>query len=257
MKIDSARYWRDGYLTIRGAFTRAEVADYRAKALANAGKGGDLLTRPDFQNFVLDPRIVTAAGELLDGDPLYFGFSSANLAVTPATGSWHRDCADRLDFTASDWQSRYTLLRFGLYLQDHKRHSGGLNVRPTSHEAATAGTEEVAYVNSAVGDLVVWNLRTLHSGDGQRLKFPWWKDLDPKKFDRIPAWNVMPKHDSRIALFATYAVESVHLDYYIEYLKTRDFMLRMWNSSTMSGEVADRAAKAGLKLRDVRSELDS
>ena len=257
MKIDVARYWNDGYLKIPGAFTSAEVEDFRTKALANAGKGGDLLTRPDLASFVLDRRLVSAAGELLDGDPLYFGFSSANLAVTPATGSWHRDCADRLDFSASDWQSRYTLLRFGLYLQDHKRHSGGLNVRPTSHEAATAHTEKVAYVDSGVGDLVVWNLRTLHSGDGQRMRFPWWKDLDPKQFDRVPAWNLMPKHDTRIALFATYAIESVHLDYYIDYLKTRDFMLRMWNSSEMSDETNDRAKKSGLKLRNVGSELDA
>ncbi len=255
MKIDTAKYWNDGYLKIPGVFSKEEVANLRAKAIATAGTGGDLLSQPELSEFVLDRRLVDAAGELLDGDPLYFGFSSANHAVTTATGSWHRDCADRLDFSAPDWRSRYTLLRFGLYLQDHKRHSGGLNVRPTSHEAETAKTDKVAYVDSAVGDLVVWNLRTLHSGDGQRMRFPWWKDVDPKKFERVPTWNVMPKHDTRIALFATYAVESTHLDYYIDYLKTRDFMLRMWNTSTMTDDVCDQAAASGLKLRNVRDEL--
>ena len=39
---------------------------------------------------------------------------------------FHKDNADRVDPNAPDWNGRYTVLRFGIYLQDHYRHTGGL-----------------------------------------------------------------------------------------------------------------------------------
>jgi hypothetical protein len=59
-----------------------------------------------------------------------------------------------------DWHGRYTALRFGIYLQDHTTHTGGLNLRDRSHNTVSLTTGRTIYLQSAVGDVVVWRLRT-------------------------------------------------------------------------------------------------
>src|SRR5688572_27727505 len=144
--VDTGRFWQDGYLIVRKVFSPDEIAAFReattqqfkldeAKGLTLLednvhGVKGDILSKEFLREILLDERVLDVARKILGERPVYFGDSNYQIAVPWGQthlkgGHWHKDNrrSDRDDPTGLDWQGQNPIIRMGLYLQDHSRHS--------------------------------------------------------------------------------------------------------------------------------------
>jgi hypothetical protein len=188
---------------------------------------------------------------------MYAGDSS--FTINSKQHGFHKDNADRNDPNAPDWQSRYTILRFGIYLQDHETYTGGLNLRVGSHEQASLQTGRNVYVRNRLGDLAVWSLRMTHSGNGDLRTWPTWGG-DPKPTKQMGHhpfwWRVAPSPGDRMAVFAALGLDDAHHHRYVEYLKSRTYICNIWRRSRYDEEALAEAKRAGLTVRDVPREIE-
>lgn len=189
MNIDKEFLKNNGYCIIKNVFDSEEITEFRKIAyetlaqdkLNNKGKkvvtdfknvfypNGDLLTRP-LKKILLSDKILKIAETILDAKPIYFGDSTYQIGI--GDRGFHRDNVDRISNQGEDWIGEYDIIRIGVYMQNHDEYSGGLKVIAGSHIGKNS---KKVFVNSKAGDVVVWNLRTLHSGNAVRLKF--WPSL--------------------------------------------------------------------------------
>jgi hypothetical protein len=255
IEVDVPAFWENGWQILRGVYTPEEIQKFRNGAYASKGIGGELLSRPLMRDAILDGKMVEVARQILGSDDiLYAGDSS--FTMNSKQNGYHKDNADRKDPNAPDWQGRYTILRFGIYLQDHTTHTGGLNLRDRSHNTPDLSVGKTVYVKTGPGDLAVWSLRTTHSGNGNLLSFPRRVTPEPGSKDRWPFFFREAKPDGdRLAIFVALGLDDHHHERYTEYLKTRKYMVEMWRRSKLEPEVFDRAAQIGLKIRDMYSEV--
>jgi hypothetical protein len=134
----SAQFATDGYILQPSVFSAEEIKLFRQKVydqyaidesagltfqLTNTSSKaryakGCLLSKILLRDILLEPRILRFAQEIVGTEKLiYFGDSSYQIGT--GLRGFHRDCIDRVYNSGPDWQSKYTLLRIGLYLQDH------------------------------------------------------------------------------------------------------------------------------------------
>jgi hypothetical protein len=254
--VDVDGFWRDGYTIVRGVYSKDQIQQMRTAAYQAVKMGGDLLGNPHLQHVLLDGNMVNIARQILGEDEIMYAGDSS-VTINSKSHGYHRDNADRNDPDAPDWQSRYTILRFGIYLQDHSRHNNGLNLRVGSHDMPQPGRGKNIYVRSKVGDIGVWSLRTAHSGNGTLIRFPWWvDDPDPRMDGKYPKWwRVAKQKGDRIAVFAALGLDDAHHERYIQYLKTRKYMCDIWRQTKYDEETLARAAKIGLKVRNLPEEI--
>ncbi len=255
--VDVDGYWKKGYTIVRGVYSPSEVEAFRAAAKQSKGPKGDLLANPLLQSFLVDGRLVEIARQILGREDILYGGDST-FTINSNSHNYHKDNTDRKDPNGPDWRGRYTVLRIGLYLQDHRRHSGGLNLREGSHNTTDESEGRNVYVRTGVGDVAVWSLRTSHAGYGTLLRFPWWIDPHPSDDGKYPKWWRPYKMatDDRMALFAALGLDDDHHARYVEYLKTRTYIVGMWRNSVYDDETLAKAADVGLRVRDVRREIE-
>ncbi len=256
------QFQRDGFVIARSVFSPSEIDGFRAAVVREAerakrlgrmfeAKGdeivpvGDLQGREGLRSIVFDDRLLRVARTLLGRDGLvYFGDSS--VMVGGDIRGYHKDNSVRDRASHPDWQSPYTLLRMGIYLQDHERFSGGLKVRRGSHLFPDVTTGAIVAVPTRPGDVVIWSLRTTHSGHTVRLRGAPWLPLQPRFEARLPKALRIPEPCTRLAAFITYGLDDAHLKRYID--KHRDlvgypenYLYKSWLHS-YGGEELDRLA---------------
>ncbi|MEO1057340.1 MAG: hypothetical protein AAFY28_10545 [Actinomycetota bacterium] len=254
--IDVDRFWRRGFAIVRNAYTADEIAAFRRAVDATDAPKTDLLSNPHLRSVLTDGRLITVAQRLLNAPTIVYSGDSSFTVGRRQIG-WHKDNADRDDAQAPDWQGRYTILRFGLYLQDHRWHTGGLNLRAASHMTTDLSAGRCRYVRSGLGDLVVWSLRTTHSGNGMLLRMPWGVHPPPHRQRSIPGWAAAPSPaGGRMALFAALGLDDAHHRRYAEYLRTRTYMVDIWRNSRYDDEAKRAAADAGLEVWDMPLSID-
>ena len=255
-EVDTQAYWKDGFTIVRNVFTKQEINDLRAAAYESRDVGPmDLLSRPKMRHVLLDGRLVEITRRILGRDDIvYYGDSA--YTITPGRPGYHKDNADRTDGNAPDWKDPYTQVRLGIYLQDHYRHSGGLNVRLGSHNKVSNKLGETVYVRTRVGDVGVWSLRTSHSGGGTLLRFPWWWHPSPANAKKVPRILIAPPERERISVFAALGADDEHAERYVEYLKTRTYMVRSFRAASYDDEVYLPAKEIGLRIREVGKEIE-
>jgi hypothetical protein len=256
IKVDVDAFWRDGYQVLPGVYTPEEIKKFREGAYASRSHGGDLLSNPHLRHALTDGRMAEVARQILGSDDVWYAGDSS-FTINSGQHGYHKDNADRTDPNAPDWQSRYTILRFGIYLQDHYKHTGGLNLRHASHNTVSLKEGEHRYIRNHVGDLAVWSLRTSHSGNGTLLKFPrWHSPLPPVKPDEFPWYYRPAKADGdRMAIFAAIGLDDAHHHRYVDYLKTRTYICRIWSKSPYDDAAIAEAEANGLKVRNVPKEI--
>lgn len=247
------QFWKQGYLLVKGVFSAAEIHRFRelvtrvqlrtsgtAESLILPRSGvinivGDMLGKRELKEvdyIILDQRLLACVKDLL-GDRLAYTGESAML-IGEGTRGWHKDNVDRARPGGEDWQGKYDVVRCGIYLQDHSRHSGGLKVKVGSHEHVSRwhrdgtwggrlslGAGLATNVDSEPGDVVIWNLRTTHSGNVVRLRglprFP----LLPLLESRVPRALRVPEAATRMFVVCTFGAPGRHLDNYIAYQRSR------------------------------------
>jgi hypothetical protein len=267
-ELDRSRLIERGYTVVRGLFEPEEIARLRTVALETmeelkqqgltaieAGREGDmrysscdLLSISQLRQVLLDPRLVQAAKELLGGEPSYFGDSSFRIGKN-GYRAWHRDNVDRVRWRGGpDWRDPYPLVRCGLYLQDQSRRSGGLAVRPHSNRPGRRLPTLPALVDAGAGDLVAWDLRTVHAGEVVRVRGLRKLALNPRLQTYMPESMRLPDDQPRIVLFMTFGLGGAHLDNLLGYYRTRDYMCDSWMNSRFGPEVWAEAESAGLHV---------
>ncbi|TDU83355.1 hypothetical protein EV138_5819 [Kribbella voronezhensis] len=256
-KVDAAGFWDNGWTIVRGVYTAEDVKRLRDAAYwSRKHFGGDLLANPRLREVLTDGNFVQIARRILGDDKIVYCGDSA-FTVNGVQRGFHKDNADRVDPQAPDWNGRYTILRFGVYLQDHYRHTGGLNLRHQSHNTPDLSVGKNVYVRTRPGDVAVWSLRTTHSGNATLLRFPKSYAPLPHQHDKFPSWLVAPRDGDRIALFAALGLDDAHMSRYVDYLKTRKYMCDIWRRSRYDESAVSAAEQAGLIVRNVPAEIEN
>lgn len=266
---DILRFQREGYLHIRNVLERNEVEllrtaivrhTERAKSLGHVLRVatgetvpvGDLLGRSGVGWLLSDARIVEIARRLIGRDDIVY-FGDSGIMVGGDGRGFHKDNTNRDTAAHPDWQSPYTLIRMGIYLKDHAYHSGGLKVRRSSHLHADVTSGRIVNVPSHPGDIIVWSLRTTHSGHTIRVRGLPFLRLQPRFEQRLPKWVRMPEDGTRIAAFLTFGTDDEHLRNYVakhtDFDAYRDnYLYKSWLRSDGSDAAVKRLADAGVRL---------
>jgi len=272
ISIDQNRFWRDGYLILKNMFSAEEIARMREDVFAslkgreqNGEPVVDALADPHLQHWVHDERLIHVAKTLLGKDNLVYygdgGYAVVGHGYTPGkdVGGWHRDNTDRSDVNAPDWQGRYSLVRFGFYLQDHSSSSGGLIVRRESHNRILRGWKAHShdrYLNTGIGDVGVWSMRLQHAGLGRCIRgFPRLA-LGPYLQKRLPEFLQAPfPKEERTGFWISYGLDDHHLERHCQYLLTRSERLTMWSNAHYSPAAIEKCNAAGLKVLDMPARM--
>ena len=255
-KVDVNGFWENGWTIVRGVYGAKDIKRLRQAAFeSRKAVTGDLLSNPRLREVLTDGHMIGIAQQILSDDKIVYGGDSA-FTINGTQRGFHKDNADRTDPNAPDWAGRYTILRFGIYLQDHYRHTGGLNLRHQSHNTPDLSVGKNVYVRTHPGDVAVWSLRTTHSGNGTLLRFPKTAAPLPTEHDKYPTWRIAPKDGDRIALFAALGLDDAHMARYIDYLKTRKYMCEIWGRTHYDPAALTAADSAGLIVRNVPAEID-
>ena len=279
MDIGVNRYWRNGYLVLRGLFAKDEISSFRERVVASAGtlletSDGDLLANPLLRDILFDDRILDVASTLLGDTPVYFGDSShTKFEKSTAPGLFHKDNVDRTDINGPDWKSRYTILRFGIYLQSHADQGGGLLVRKKSHhkplpqgnrykrlldeEVASVLVGRTRYLPTETGDVLVWNLRTTHAPCGSYVRPFRWIPTTKRSARILPDFMQAKMKIDRYAMFASFGLPDHHLERYIAHLKTRTYMVDLWKACDYDQETRKLYATKNVIVRDMRKEISA
>jgi hypothetical protein len=260
-------YDRDGFVQIHQLFSPEEVEGLRA-ACASYGSG-DILSKPEFSLFPFDDKILTLVRSMIGERVVYFGESTAlnnAVAETPEHRHYHNDSrGDDFDFIKD-----YKVIRLGVYLQDHARHSGGLKLRPGSHRKfcfekfglkgavkhllrrhrpQDLVSRPSLNVATRPGDLLGWNMRIHHTGYALRLRsFPNLA-LHPRVENLLPASAFLPEEKGRCVIFMSFGAPGADLENYIRDRITRDDMKAYWKNTSFSQEAKDLARAKGIELR--------
>jgi Phytanoyl-CoA dioxygenase (PhyH) len=264
---DPLAFQKRGYAVVRQIFDIDEAARLREAVLEllakQEGEGrvamdtgaegttrrgeGDLLSNPELRHVLLDRRLIEAVGDLLGGKPTYFGESSFQ-AGNNGLRNWHRDKVGRRWLGGPDWRGPFLMVRCGLYLQDGSRHSGGLALRPGSHQPGLVRPTLPKLLDARLGDLIVWNLRTVHAAEVVRMRglsgFP----LHPSLQTLLPQRLRVPADGERVVIFMAFALPGPHLDGFLAYLRSSDFAPRGWARSRFGPDVWAEAESAGLNM---------
>jgi len=253
LQIDRDAFDRDGYLLFSGLFGPAEVAEMRRLAIAGRAHAGDMLSHPLLGGFALDDRVVSIAKALIRPPIVYFGEGGCNFQQDPPM-RFHKDNTDRYDPDGPDWRGGFSLIRFGLYLQDHLRHSGGLAVQPGSHLIASRKAGPERYLGPGAGDLLVWDMRITHRGRASL--FRWTRRPVPARIDRrLPRFLRANGDRERIVLFVSYGGDDEHLTRYLTYSRTRPWSIEKWSRIDHPPELVEKARAKGVVVHDVKAEL--
>jgi Phytanoyl-CoA dioxygenase (PhyH) len=266
--VDRERFRRRGYTVVKRLFAPAEIETLREQTVSaldkletqdllvtETGSEGtarysrcDVLSIPEVRHMLLDRRVVGVVGELLGDRPAYFGESVLRTGAIGARG-WHRDCVNRRKFRGGlDWYDPYRILRCGVYMQDQAHHTGGLALRPRSNRPGFQIRSLPLLVDAEVGDLVVWDLRTIHSGEAVRVRGLPDLTLHPRLQTLLPQALRVGEARERMVLFMSFGLRGPHLDHYLDYLQTRKQNREIWATSRFGADVWEQATEAGLDV---------
>lgn len=267
LKSNKLELDQKGWTLIKNVFKLEEVLMLRQKSVEfkKSKSKGDLLSDEYFSGLILNKKIIEIGKSLLNDQLAYFGESSigVNSIDKRISHGFHKDNAVRLDSNSKDFTEDYNVIRFGIYLQDHKNYSEGLIIRDGSHKMADFTSGKKTNVESEAGDVIVWKLTTTHSGNAKRTKvFKSYVFADDGKsriqkqlYYRIPKSLEVPPEKDRIAIFLTFGLNDDSTNRHIEYLKGRNYMVELWNNSNWSKETFTKADLLGLNL--IRVKIDT
>jgi hypothetical protein len=200
-------------------------------------------------NLFLNSRFTKSLRSILNTtDLIYFGDST--IMIGEAQRGFHKDNVHKnqnLEYS-SDYELDYDLIRVGVYLQDVKNYSGGIQFRQGSHRFSGRWKGRIVNALMDKGDVVVWKLTTSHSGNSLIPRiFPSLKIL-PRITSYLPRFFFRPYQKNRIAIFLTFAAKnSKYLSAYLEDLKRRSYF-RPFQANLVNKSKAQKFQKNGIKI---------
>lgn len=240
MNAEKLYFKNNGYVIYRNVFNSDDILKFRHLVKSSLNKDlesnrasfsqegkkkvyyttGDMITKPISKLF-FNKKIINIAKEVLGGEPCYFG--EGNYQVGVGDRGFHRDSVDeiidgkstRIFGHGPDWEENYKLIRVGVYLQDHDKYSGGVKFQKGSNKLPYKKGKSVL-ADTKAGDVVVWDLRTFHSGNSIRLKgfpnFPLPRIVE----NLLPPFLTIPEPKLRNSAFMVFGADNMHLHRHIE-----------------------------------------
>lgn len=246
-----------GFQIIKGVFTPKQIHNMRLAIkktflrleklnllITNVGKHynysrtlADVIQQEleEFDYIIFNKSYLEAVKSLIGLDIAYIQDSSIEIG-TGLTG-YHKDNVSRSDANHSDWKTNYDVIRGGLYFQNTKDYSGGINVRVGSHKHANLFSGKPIIAPLEVGDIIFWKLTTTHSGNAKRLKLLPNIPLLGRVQRFLPKWVFIAEQKDRMALFATFGKPGTHLNVYENY-RTNSFTRKNSNYTNKCRELA-------------------
>ncbi len=255
-----SEYLRNGYIVIKSLFTSEYISNLRDKMIEFSNNDIDtkeLLSDIDIQDILLNEKLIENIKQILNVNHLlYFGDSGVVNHKDPfknKTG-YHNDA--RNEDQKIPFDQEYPIIRVGIYFENFKNYSGGLKIKKKSHKYFIFNFRRVLadirrllliiftktrYNLSALrlgksvnldlqqGDVVIWNLRTHHSGTSKRLKLFPKLCLHPFVERLIPKTFFLPTQykENRCAMFATFAKKDLNDGNLRGYLEKKTNSLRL------------------------------
>ena len=272
------KFWEDGYIHIKSVFTKEEVLLLRKKLEKSqnlskkvTSSKNDLLSQKYFDDLLLDERIISRIKSILGGQIIYFGDSSwiaHKYDSKQEIDSYHTDNSYRFR-NGPDWSGKYPIIRFGLFLQDHKKQGGGILFNRKSHNRFInnrylryLNREVLGWINgnskymaTEVGDLLIWNLKLSHAGRGQYLKYFFKKPVSRSLSKIIPKLFLSKYNSNRFLVTGTFGLEGEHLQTYIQNLKTRKYMVNQWMNDSITNDNLEKIKSKGIKYYDMKKQV--
>jgi hypothetical protein len=246
-----------GWILIKNFFTKEEITSYRNSAEKNKNHKGDLLSCKELNKVIYDTRILDILKECLDSETLYY-FGDSSMSYNSEGNGYHKDSRDRKNKNSPEFKDlNYSLLRYGIYLQDHSKHSRGLSLRSKSHLMSSVFKGKKINVETEVGDLVIWKLTTTHSGNAERISFLPKLVFNPYVTRLFPDFIKQKSINPRIVFFVCFGLNDNYSKRYIDYLKNRKYAWERWKNSEYDQKVIDILKNKGVTVyKPLQKELD-
>ena len=239
---------KHGYMLIKNVFTKEEIETYRDYAVKDKNHKGDLLSAKLLSKIILDERIINIFKESTGSDNLVY-FGDSTLSYNTSLSGFHKDSKDRFKKDSVEFNDKnYSLLRIGVYLQDHSNHSKGLCLRSDSHLHQSIHKGKMINVKSEVGDVIIWKLTTTHSPNAEIISLLPNSAFNPRLTRHLPDFLKKKSISPRLALFMGFGIEDHYTKDYIEYLKTREYAVTKWKNSNYSEEAISTMEKYKVKV---------
>jgi len=234
-------YLDNGYLHLENFFEDQEIKSFITGCDKN--EYGDTLVRSDFLEFSVSEKIIRVLRQLLQSEVIiYTGLSLTRTMDTcrPGDRYYHVDShPDDLNYSKP-----YTVLNTGIYLQDHTHYSGGLKIKPGSHKYDLIEIKSIRrYLNLILryflkldfkklyalirpthsiniktkpNDLLIWNMRTHHSGYFVTLKLFDSFSLPPILENWVPNFIKKPEVKNRRVVLTSFAAPGNYTEIWLK-----------------------------------------
>ncbi len=279
MNFDDKRkfFIENGYIVLKSFFDSQTIINLRDTFIKNANSNNEIFNFKFVENLFVNEKFVQEIKNLLNSDKLLY-FSDSNIVnhkkpLTESNG-WHND--SRFEDENIPYNQEYPILRIALYFEDHKNFSGGLKIKKKSHKyfcfnwrapKQNLGKlfniffKKTKYNLSSLkngkginldlqeGDLVVWNLRTHHSGMCRRLKLFPEVCLHPLIEKRLPLFLFKKTKyiSDRCSLFSTFATNDLENKNILGYVKNK-INLNKIKELKNNSELIDKFNRLGINI---------
>ena len=267
----------NGFIHIKNFFSKDFIYSLRKYLLEEYiddesnyhASSSDLLSDEMLSKVLLNDKLISTMKSILGLNITYFGESCWNCSSGKTTPmAYHTDNSDRNSY-GKDWEvENYPIVRFAFYLQDHVNQGGGPLIGLKSHKKfirnmylrvlyrETIGTltGKFIHVPYEIGDLLIWNLRTTHAGDGLKFKFINFP-ISKRLSKYIPEFLISRCEEKRFLINGNFGAESNELNKYIGYLRTRSYQVERWNNMNISKENLIKLNDKGVKYLDFQKEV--
>ena len=286
-KTIKENFWKNGYVIIRGIYTNEQVLRYRKfikdKIREIVGEGQknwkeleitqnkDVLSYPELRDSILNKILLKAIKFILDDEDIYYwGYSSFRYNEKNYR-STHNDVKNDEE---NPFKTKYPLLRIGIYLQNHKNFSNGLKVFKGSCHSYKLGRtllkksikeKEPRYlfpqrfnpinIDTMPGDVVIWNLRTCHSGNALRVKYFNNLSFSPSIENFLEKYLpgiFLSSEKERAVIFSTFGKIGKPLKNFIkDNINHPEILASIKNSNFLDGEIISKSKELGLNILDI------
>jgi len=231
MNEQRKNYIKNGYVIIKNFFNKEKIIETRENLIRNKIINSEIFDNIMIEQLFLKKEFFKLFRDILGCKKLlYFSDSSVSIHenIENCPSGFHVDSRNE-DF---DFKREYPIARAGIYLQNVSDFSGGVKIRPGSHNSycitnfkqsiKNIFTEKIVKRNPNfnlnlfhknfqpdldVGDLIIWNLRLHHSGASWRYKINKNISLPPLLDNLMPNFTkIKPQFEkNRTAIFIAFA----------------------------------------------------
>jgi hypothetical protein len=266
---------QNGYVHIKNFFSDSEIEilrNYLECKEKNNEKSEihDLLSINEINEVFLSKKYLSLISALFKEKIYYFGASTMRFHQEDID-IFHVDSRDDLDLNCDD---EYPIYRMGIYLQDHDKWSGGLKIRNKSHKKLYVRfypfyhsiltikkllknklnifdiffSGKILNIKSKKNDLIIWNMRTHHSGRFRILKILPNLSIHPFFERYLPNFLFCGYQKKRYAAYLAFGKSSVFLDKYVNEYKQR-FPLVLKNLKEKSKLYSNKLSNYGIYIK--------